>query len=51
MSADAAVPWFVAFAVLTVVSGLVDPRLANMSAAIPAGIELTFFVLTTWAWP
>ena len=46
MSADAAVPWFVAFAVLTVVSGFVDPRLAEHAADIPAGIQLTFFVLT-----
>jgi class 3 adenylate cyclase len=46
MSADAAVPWFLAFVVLTLVSGLIDPLLARQAADIPAAVQLTFFVLT-----
>ena len=40
-----AVPWFVAYAVLTVISGVIDPSLANRTADIPAGLRLAFFVL------
>jgi class 3 adenylate cyclase len=40
-----AVPWFVAFVGLTVVSGLADPWLAQAPAAIPAAIQVAFFVL------
>lgn len=46
MSADRAVPWFVAFVILTVFSGVIDPRLAEEAADIPVTIELAFFVLT-----
>jgi class 3 adenylate cyclase len=44
-SARQAVPWFVAFVGLTVVSGLADSRLAASPAAIPEGIRVAFFVL------
>jgi len=44
-SARQAVPWFVAFVGLTVVSGLADSRLAASPAAIPDGIQVAFFVL------
>lgn len=44
-SARQAVPWFVAFVGLTIVSGLADPRLAASPASIPAGIQVAFFVL------
>ena len=44
-NARQAVPWFVAFVALTIVSGLADPRLAQSSAAIPTGIQVAFFVL------
>jgi adenylate cyclase len=40
-----AVPWFVAFVGLTVVSGLADPWLARSPAAIPADVQVAFFVL------
>jgi class 3 adenylate cyclase len=46
LSADRAVPWFVAFAALTVFSGLIDPRLAEDAADIPASVQVAFFVLT-----
>ncbi len=44
-SAREAVPWFVAFVVLTVVSGLADQRLAASPAAIPMAVQVAFFVL------
>jgi class 3 adenylate cyclase len=40
-----AVPWFALFAVLTVISGLIDPMLAASAPPIPMGIEVWFFVL------
>jgi guanylate cyclase len=40
-----AVPWFGAFVVLLVISGVVESRLAENAAAIPAPIVATFFVL------
>ena len=40
-----AVPWFGAFVVLLVISGVVESRLAEHAAAIPAPIVATFFVL------
>jgi len=40
-----AVPWFVAFVGLTVVSGLADPWLARSPAAIAADVQVAFFVL------
>jgi class 3 adenylate cyclase len=44
-SAREAVPWFVVFVALTVFSGLIDPVLAASPAAIPTGVQVTFFVL------
>jgi adenylate cyclase len=44
-SAREAVPWFIAFVGLTVVSGLADPFLSTSPAAIPAAATLAFFVL------
>jgi adenylate cyclase len=44
-NARQAVPWFVAFDVLTIVSGLADSRLAASAAPIPTGVQVTFFVL------
>jgi class 3 adenylate cyclase len=40
-----AVPLYLAFVGLTVVSGLADPRLAASPAQIPAAIQVAFFVL------
>jgi adenylate cyclase len=39
------IPWFVAFVVLTVVSGFAEPLLAPHAAAIPAPVRDAFFVL------
>ena len=44
-SARQAIPWFVAFLVLTIVSGLAEPRLAQHAATFPIGVADTFFVL------
>jgi class 3 adenylate cyclase len=44
-SAAEAVPWFVAFVALTVVSGLLDPALARHPAAIPDPLRVALFVL------
>jgi class 3 adenylate cyclase len=44
-SARQAVPWFAAFVVLTLFSGLIDPRLAASAPTIPIGIQVSFFVL------
>ncbi|HUR04585.1 MAG TPA: adenylate/guanylate cyclase domain-containing protein, partial [Nonomuraea sp.] len=44
-SAREAVPWFVSFVGLTVLSGLADPLLSTSPAAIPAPIKVLFFVL------
>jgi adenylate cyclase len=40
-----AVPWFLVFVGLTIVSGLVDRNMASHAAAIPSGIQVAFFVL------
>ena len=40
-----AIPWFVAFVVLTVVSGLADPFLSLRPAPLPDGLRVVFFVL------
>ena len=40
-----AVPAFLAFVVLTIVSGLADPMLATRAATIPTGLRVAFFVL------
>jgi class 3 adenylate cyclase len=44
-SPRAAIPWFVAFIGLTVVSGLAEPIVAQRAATIPAPIATAFFVL------
>jgi len=44
-SADASIPWFVAFGVLTLISGVIDPVLARNAAQIPDPIRVAFFVL------
>ncbi|MGN6253665.1 MAG: adenylate/guanylate cyclase domain-containing protein [Solirubrobacterales bacterium] len=41
-----AVPWFVAFAALLVVSGAIDPALSAGAPDVPEGVVVTFFVLT-----
>jgi len=43
--ASASIPWFGAFAALTIVSGLLDPTLARNAPAIPDPIRVAFFVL------
>jgi class 3 adenylate cyclase len=40
-----AIPWFVAFIVLTVLSGLAEPLVAERAAAIPTLVADAFFVL------
>src|SRR5205823_3456316 len=40
-----AVPWFVAFGALVVVSGAIDPALAAGAPDIPNAVVVTFFVL------
>ncbi|MGH9174679.1 MAG: adenylate/guanylate cyclase domain-containing protein [Vicinamibacterales bacterium] len=44
-SVNGSIPWFAAFAVLTVFSGLLDPILARNAAPIPDPIRVAFFVL------
>ena len=44
-SAREAIPWFAAFVVLTVVSGLAEPWLSQHAAAIPTPVMTAFFVL------
>lgn len=46
-TASAAVPWFLLFMALTVVSGIIDPALAGHAAAIPDGLRTAFYVLNT----
>jgi class 3 adenylate cyclase len=45
VGARQAVPWFLAFAGLVVVSGVIDPALAAGAPHIPSGVVVTFFVL------
>jgi class 3 adenylate cyclase len=45
VGARQAVPWFLAFATLVVVSGAIDPALAAGAPHIPSGVVVTFFVL------
>jgi class 3 adenylate cyclase len=40
-----AIPWFAAFLVLTAVSGLAEPWLAQRAAVIPISVRTAFFVL------
>jgi adenylate cyclase len=47
-SARQAVPWFVAFIVLSIVSGLADSTLARSAATIPTGVQTAFFVLNVF---
>ena len=44
-TAAAAIPWFILFVVLTVVSGLAEPLLSQHAAVIPTPIVTAFFVL------
>jgi adenylate cyclase len=44
-TADESIPWFVAFLVLTVLSGLLEPGLSQNPAVIPDQIRIAFFVL------
>ncbi|MDQ6794770.1 MAG: adenylate/guanylate cyclase domain-containing protein [Chloroflexota bacterium] len=44
-TADESIPWFVAFLVLTGLSGLLEPALSRSPAAIPDPIRTAFFVL------
>ena len=44
-SADASIPWFAAFALLTLISGVIDPVLARNAAPIPDPLRIAFFVL------
>ncbi len=44
-TAGEAIPWFIAFVGLTVVSGFAEPLLAQHPAAIPTPIATAFFVL------
>jgi len=44
-SVDASIPWFLAFVVLTLFSGVIDPALARNAAPIPDPIRVAFFVL------
>jgi adenylate cyclase len=42
---NASIPWFAAFAALTLISGVLDPALARNAAPIPGPIRVAFFVL------
>ena len=44
-TADESIPWFAAFIGLTLLSGLLEPTLAQHAAAIPDPIRNAFFVL------
>jgi adenylate cyclase len=44
-----AIPWFLAFLVLVVVSGAVDPLVAAGAPAIPPAVRVAFFVLNVGA--
>src|SRR5680860_198018 len=44
-SVDASIPWFLAFVVLTLFSGVIDPALARNAAPLPDPIRVAFFVL------
>jgi adenylate cyclase len=43
--ASEAIPWFLAFVALTIVSGLIDPTLARHPAGLPSPVQTAFFVL------
>ncbi len=44
-SAREAIPWFFAYIALTVLAGLLEPLVSEHPAAIPVGVQTTFFVL------
>jgi adenylate cyclase len=44
-TAEESIPWFLAFAGLTIFSGFIDPSLAQHAAAIPDPVRTAFFVL------
>ncbi len=44
-SAREAIPWYAAFVILTLVSGLLDPFLSASPAPIPGSVVVAFFVL------
>jgi adenylate cyclase len=44
-TARQSIPWFVAFLVLTVASGLLEPAVSQRAAPIPGGVQTAFFVL------
>ncbi len=44
-SVDASIPWFIAFAALTLISGIIEPTLAQHPASIPDPLRVAFFVL------
>jgi adenylate cyclase len=44
-TARESIPWFVAFVGLTVLSGIIDPVVAQRAATIPDGLRVAFFVL------
>ncbi len=48
LGARAAIPWFVAFVVLLVVSALIDGSLTREAGAIPGDVALAFFVLNVF---
>ena len=48
-SARQAMPWFVAFIGLTVLSGVVDPFVARIATTVPGDIRIPFFVLNVCA--
>ncbi len=45
LDARRAVPWFVAFIALVIVSGVLDPTLAANAEPLPDGVRTVFFVL------
>ncbi len=45
LSANASIPWFLAFLALSLVSGLLEPVLAQSAATIPDAVRTAFFVL------
>ena len=51
LGARAAIPWFVAFIVLLVVSGLIDGSLGREAGGIAGDVALAFFVLTSLEFP
>ena len=40
-----ALPWFLAYLVLMVITGLLDPKLAQDPATIPSGVKVVFFIM------